>query len=408
MRSWRLIPVFGWLVLMLAAVPAWAASVWTEPAAAFAERIADKVGAGAAITFTLRNVSSLSAAEVADARAQILAQLQAQGMRVVPESRAEAAVAVTLSENAEGYLWIAETTQSRSNSAMVMLRVARLQTTAAAHTGHSLALTKMLLWSQPDGERVLDAAVLDAGGSTTRLVLTPSRVTLYGMQGSQWQQQLSLPLPQAAGSVSRDPRGRLLLRRDHLFDVYLPGRRCGSGSRGAQLTVNCVQSDDPWPLADADGLQAFYAPARNFFNGTLAGLRAAGKSVSPFFTAAKVDENGTELWLLAGVDGRIRLFNGVNETTATFGNWGSDIASVKSGCDAGWQVLATRPGDVTETDAVQAYEIVARQAVAVSDPLELPGPVTALWSGENDATAVVRNLKTQRYEAYSLSVDCGR
>ncbi|MFB3915917.1 MAG: hypothetical protein ACE14M_04270 [Terriglobales bacterium] len=404
MRMPRLIPVFGWLAMILA-LPAFAASPWTEPSATLAERVADKVGAGSAITFTLRNVSSLGASEVAGVREEILKQLQARGMTVVPESRAEAEVAITLSENAAGYLWIGETRLAHSSPGVVMVRVPRNQPAVTAYSGPSVVLRKKLLWSQPDGEQILDAAPFNVVAGPGVLLLTPSRFALYVLYSGKWQDEFSLPLPASrAAPVSRDPRGRITVGRG--FSVYLPGRRCSSVNQ-PQLRMDCVESDDPWPLGSGETLQAFYAPARNFFNGTLAGPLAGGKTVSPFFSAARVQENGTELWLLAGIDGRIRFFNGVNDTAASFGNWGSDITSVKTGCGAGWQVLATRPGGSAETDAAQAFEIVGRQAIAVSDPVDFPGPVTALWSRDNEATAVARNVKTGRYEAYSLSLDCG-
>ena len=40
--------------------------------------------------------------------------------------------------------------------------------------------------------------------------------------------------------------------------------------------------------------------------------------------------------------------------------------------------------------------------------MEVPGPVTAIWPAGNAALAVVRNKDTNRYEAYSIAVDCGR
>ena len=43
-----------------------------------------------------------------------------------------------------------------------------------------------------------------------------------------------------------------------------------------------------------------------------------------------------------------------------------------------------------------------------SDPLPLPGPVTALWPAEtrSQATLVVHNLQTGEYEASRLGLAC--
>jgi hypothetical protein len=90
----------------------------------------------------------------------------------------------------------------------------------------------------------------------------------------------------------------------------------------------------------------------------------------------------------------------------TFPGWGSDIASVESGCGAAEQVLATLPSGPGEPDGVQAFEFSSREPVAVSSAAEMPGPVTALWSSGARATAVTFNPKTTSYEAYSLAVRC--
>jgi hypothetical protein len=68
----------------------------------------------------------------------------------------------------------------------------------------------------------------------------------------------------------------------------------------------------------------------------------------------------------------------------------------------------TKAGEGREPDAVRAYGLVNRAPVPLSAPLDLPGPVTALWSlGGNRALAVVADLATGRYEAYVITVNCG-
>ena len=65
-------------------------------------------------------------------------------------------------------------------------------------------------------------------------------------------------------------------------------------------------------------------------------------------------------------------------------------------------------GDAEDHDQIQAYEMVDGQAVAASDLLFLPGPVTALWPSETpgQSTVVIRNSKTGNYEASRLGVAC--
>jgi hypothetical protein len=73
-------------------------------------------------------------------------------------------------------------------------------------------------------------------------------------------------------------------------------------------------------------------------------------------------------------------------------------------------VLATRPGDSSEPDAIQLYAIGARGPTPVGEPATFSGPVTALWPDNQpgEAVAVARNPETGRYAAYSLAIICDR
>jgi len=81
---------------------------------------------------------------------------------------------------------------------------------------------------------------------------------------------------------------------------------------------------------------------------------------------------------------------------------------VASACRGGWQVLASGAGDWTERDQIQLYEIRDRKAIAIGQPLELPGPTLALWPTDDGKSArvVSRNLETGLYEASIVSAHC--
>ena len=130
--------------------------------------------------------------------------------------------------------------------------------------------------------------------------------------------------------------------------------------------------------------------------------------MATFFTAAAVEEPGGTSWLLALVDGRAELFNAAWEPAASLTSWGSDIIGIDARCGGGSLVLATRPGDANEPDALQAFSVVNRAAMPVSSPVTLGGPVTALWpSSATSALAVTRDLGTGKYGAYAVTVVCG-
>jgi hypothetical protein len=201
----------------------------------------------------------------------------------------------------------------------------------------------------------------------------------------------------------------LIPRKDHLFDVYLPGVFCRSTAT-APLAISCYESDDPWPLGtDQAGLSAFFAPARNFFTGALSPGIEKQTTVKAFYSAAMLPRDRYKLWIFATVDGQVHMLDGVTDQTAAKLDWSSDIASIHSGCGLGWQLLVTSSGD-REDDTVRAFEIADRDAVVVSQPAEFAGNITALWP-ESDGTSaitVAQNSETGRYEAYRLSIACSQ
>jgi hypothetical protein len=120
--------------------------------------------------------------------------------------------------------------------------------------------------------------------------------------------------------------------------------------------------------------------------------------------------------VITGQDGLARLYEESADPVSVFSGWGSEIASIHSGCGHGWQLLVTGKGDWTHADTIQAVEIHERQAQPVSSPIELAGAVIALHSpgarivdeasANAGAIAIARNLQTGRYEAYRLSISC--
>jgi hypothetical protein len=316
---------------------------------------------------------------------------------------------VTLSENADGYLWIAEIRSGNSREVR-MVSVPRVPPPPASSTPEPLSIRKAFIFEQE--EPILDFALLapDADGSPRMVVLEPGRVVLFGKSGGTWfhEQAFSVSRPQP---WPRDARGRLIVRPDQTFDAYLPGMKCTRVVE-PELRTDCRVSEDSWPLGvgSGDSPAARFAPDRNFFEGRVALGPDQELSLPPFYSAAEIPGRGGPTWAFAGVDGQVRLIERGPEPVATWEGWGSSIVSLRSGCGKGWQLLATRPGDGTEPDAVQAFEVSGRRAVPLSAPVEFPGPVTEMWPSSDGVAAqtISRNLQTGRYEAFTLSISCGQ
>ncbi|HUB77301.1 MAG TPA: hypothetical protein VMB03_00825 [Bryobacteraceae bacterium] len=354
-------------------------------------------GRGAAVAIVWRNLSSLDSA-ANQARAAFEDALQQAGLRtgdLAPLVEAK----VTLSEDASQYLLVEEA--SKGDEHQVWISAWKRVEPASTPSG-GLTLEKKLVWEQP--EPILDVAFPPAG----MLVLSPSGVTLYARNGAQWQSQRTVLLTPAKPWPA-DLRGHLRLRGAG-FQALLPGLEC-DGTADPSLSAECHASEEPWVLESGSRglLLASFAAARNYFDGRITTQGGQRKNIPPFFSAASVESQGRTWWLLAATDGRIQVFdNALEPSGVSSAQWGSDIAGTDAHCGAGSQVLATRPGDRSQLDSIQAFNVSDRTPQPLTDPADFPGPVMALWtSGGSAATAVVKNLRSQQYSAYVVTVVCG-
>jgi len=377
------------------------AADWQAAAGQLAQRIAGITGPGAA-AMTVVNRSSLTAAETDEIRRKLLSELAVYGVQASASEQAASNVQVSLSQNLQDYLWVAEIRQGTSEPVVIMLSVSGEGEGTSQSATAPLSIRKSTIWS--GHERILDLAVI-SGTPSHMIVLEPEQIELYRMQNGNWQMEQSLPLIHVR-PWPRDLRGHLILRKDHLFDAYLPGVYCRS-STAAPLTVNCDDSDDPWPLTGNPGdPRAFFSSTRNFFTGALSPGIQKQTSGPTFYSAAALPRGQYTLWVFSGVDGRIHLLDGISDQVLPQITWGSDIASVRSGCGAGWQLLVTS-GDNSPADEVRAIEILDREPVVVGTPIEFEGYITALWpADETTAIAISQNPETGKYEVYTLSIDC--
>jgi hypothetical protein len=387
---------------LLLAVPAFAQN-WAGAEEQLAGKIVSSTGPKT-MTLEVLNRSSLSAATTDDIRRNLLTQLAVLGARFVPPEQAAATVRVSLSEDLRSYVWIAEIHQSSNATAIVMVSLPRSAPLSVEPEAAAVVLRRIPLWSQL--ERILDVAVID-GDPARMLVLDANSVTTYRLQDNHWQTEQSFPIAHSR-PWPRDLRGRLVRGKDNLFDAYLPGVHCRS-SAGTSPAVTCYDNEDPWPIGtDLSSLNASFTSTRNYFSGVLSPGVGKQTTAPAFYSAAAVPRGATASWLLAAVDGRMHFLDGGTDQVLEEPNWGSDIASVRSGCGSGWQILATVAGD-GRSDGVRVFEVAGREPVAAGAPLDVSGAITALWteSSGTGAVAVAHNFETGRYEAFRLIVTCG-
>jgi hypothetical protein len=415
MRLWLI--GLGWVLgsamLVPRAVAAGTTSEWVKPAAALAEQIASILGPGQA-QLTVRNLSTVQAAEIAAIRTLLEQDLKRQG---VLASGAESAnsIRVTLSESSRERLWVAEVFEgNQTRIAMVHLDLAA--GSALAAEAHVVLRKERWRGVAPSNEPILFAA--ESNG--TILLFHPENISELTATGSEWNERARFSVRRMQRQT-RDPEGILSLNTTgEGFKAFAPATQCtgvhlnssdGSGLPG-EWTMRCQDSDDPWPILGAGdtnatiNLKAFFNGARNYFTGVI--TPSVGVDLPPFYSAALLGRPaGGVALMINGIDGKVHLAeNNVLRSVTGTRDWGSDFAVLLSGCDAGTQIIASSSGEAM-SDSLRAYEIPALEAVPASAPLAMEGTVTAMWSAPDgkSVVAVVRSAGNQ-YEVDRVTALC--
>ncbi len=376
------------LALFLVTAAASGADDAGDAARELARKAAAFAGRGEPVSVSWRNLSTLPSGDLATARIAFETGLREAGGRT-SDIAPIAEVRITLSENQTHYLLVAE---ARKGGDRQVWMAGWKRGIPRPPGGPHPVLTRTPIWEQSE-------PILDVAGTRDRLViLSPSGVR-WSASGITAAIQTEKPWP-------RDLRGRLRIVAGTV-EAHLPGLECRSVQPGA---LECRSSEEAWTLDSGTRslLIAHLAPGRNNFDGRVTTQAGQRKTVPPFFSAAAVELGGETVWVLALTDGRAQLFDTNWEGDGVFSGWGSDIVGTDVRCGGNPVVLATRPGDGRDGDAIQPYMLVNRLAVASGPALEFPGPITALWPyGGEAAVAIVRNSESGKYIAYLVSTACG-
>src|SRR5204863_1634214 len=212
------------------------ATDWRPLIAQLSAKIAAATGPGV-IALDITNRSSVSAPDVEAIRRELTSSLASSGVRVWQPEQAAGTVTVTLSESLQNYVWVAEVRQGTNELSVVMVSMPRPESTTSAQNSLPLTLHATTLLSQPDP--ILDIAVIE-GSPRRMMVLGGNSVTPYEFRDRHWLPGQSLAINHAR-PLPRDLRGRIVLRKDHLFIGYLPGLVCHSTS-AAPLGMTCAGS----------------------------------------------------------------------------------------------------------------------------------------------------------------------
>lgn len=368
--------------------PLYAETNFADAARKLADKAVAVLGPLEHIEFAFRNLASLDMEQAAEAGKTVENELRSRGFQLAGESEATAKVRVTLSENLQNYIWVAEMSRGQVHEQAMVVQI-RPQKAGAAAEPLRLAIQAKLIFEQEDP--MLDLAFLDED----LIVLDTRHLSLYRKRNDRWELERAAAIAHTY-PWPRDARGRLSVA-DASVSARLPGLSC-NGTVKPKLVLKCAGDESPWPLESGP---ARFESTKNFF------IR---DGLPPFFSAAATGEGNGASWIFSGSDGRTRLYDKALQPVGTIAGWGSDIAAVNGRCGVGNQILVSLPVDPSGRGMVQAFEISRRQPIAVATPAEFPGPIAALWpvSRGDAAFAVVRDIMTGRYAAYYLSINCSQ
>jgi hypothetical protein len=382
----------------LIVMPCRADDASSKAARALAQKIAAQIDHKKKVSVEMADLTGeMRAGELDESKKAIESELRTRGVRTVADNLYEVKVRVTLSRDNVERLWIADYDDEGAHVNLIVPFEFPAFDLKSWITGAHL--DRELVFS--DNSPMLDFACTGAvpGKSCGEvLVLHPDGVVFMSLE-------LNLPRVSVGRDVtwSRDVRGRLKTSGSDA-EARIEDVDCHWILLNLHDDAKCIATAAPWTFTGPRGEVASVVLVKGQNSFIWAGA-------NPFFSISGLDVNGEPGWISSGTDSKARIWaNKSAETLGTASGWGSELATVKTDCGNGWQILATRQRDHTETDAITVYEWTGTEFRPLSDPVEMNGTIVAMWSAEDGspARAVVHNLKTGNYEAYLLKVGCSQ
>ena len=225
--SRRIFPIaFSVMMITLCPRATHAVDTWEAAASELARKIVAHAPPRARMTLDVQNRSSLTEDEVTSIARAIRTALREQGARLAATGRPQAQVVVTISENLQSLVWVAqivptESAPEESSRDVEMVEVARSQTASPPASSPTMVIHQELLFEQ--SEPILDLVMLQSvdDSAPRMLLLDKNDVVLYAKEGGVWTVAQSAPLARSR-PWPRDPRGRLVAQPDGGFTVFTP------------------------------------------------------------------------------------------------------------------------------------------------------------------------------------------
>ncbi|HXN99237.1 MAG TPA: hypothetical protein VN881_09200 [Candidatus Acidoferrales bacterium] len=191
----RLFFLLAIITLALFAFTAWSSQAqstaqipaeWNKALDSLADKIATVAKPAKTFSLSVKNISSLSGADIASLREELVAKLTALKCRIT-EKPSDAQLQISFSESAEDYVWVAEIRRGDAHE-VVMVLAARNVAKKPSAAGPSIALKREEIWEQAG--KILDFGLASdavAGGGSILVILEPGKLSFYEYRSGEWE-----------------------------------------------------------------------------------------------------------------------------------------------------------------------------------------------------------------------------
>jgi len=352
--------------LLIAATLSLHAATLEDAARDLTRRMAPSLSPREPLTLSVQTLVGHSIADIQIVR-RVFTQALGNRLRLPADQRSS--ISVTLSQNPQSHLLIVELRGTDDSSSVWM---ATFETASNEGTANPAVQLERRLLRQQDA-RLLDLVQTPKG----LLTLDGREIALHSQNPVRRLETFALPenTPQ-----SRDLRGRLVVENS-TFTAFLPGLTC-RGMLDPQWRVSCDTVSTPFLIAPE--VMAGFVLQRNFFQHDRFGY---------VFSVAVIDGQ----YVIAPAAAKPKLLDSDFQPLAILPTLGSDFAA------ACGNALLT----VTNSTTLQVLQLHERQLRPASDPIDLPGVITALWpSTEPDTFLAI--TKDTTYAAHLVTARCSR
>jgi hypothetical protein len=214
-------------------------SDWTNALGSLADKIAAITKRGESLSLEVKDMSSLSAADVDALHDVLVTDLARRNRRITKESPADATLQVTFSESANGYVCIAEILDGVKEN-VVMVSVAAPNQKASGREA-PITLRRKLIWEQQ--ARIVDFGILaegSTGEASVLIVLDADNLSFYRSQDKDWKLAREITIEHAR-PPQRDIRGRIDLQAGK---AQLSDAECAGDFRRPESVI-CTTMEPP-------------------------------------------------------------------------------------------------------------------------------------------------------------------